>query len=283
MCPAWESPSRCGRLDADAFGSWFAALLWQTCDEKARRWSRTPCWGQHGRPLRRPSAAISFTQLVIYAAPGDRPPTACRWGYALAALRFALRPSASNAERFERWAFFDFDRASPGGSAWFAAFSDLHAVAFRRGIRHVKRTMRQLVGSWRKKPVPDAELRRIDVPAALLCRAGTTGSCRWAWPSQRVPGLAGPAARDRRRRACPPHRTAPGVPGGTGMNAWGRDRGRLRPHEHALADVAGQRRPSSRRAAVGDALPRCRGRQRRAQHPGCAPRRARARNRPVVR
>ena len=66
------------------------------------------------------------------------------------------------------------------------------------------------------------------------------------------------------------------------MTRLGRDRGRLRPHQHAVADVAGQRGPPPRRAPPGHALPRRRGRQRRAQHPGGAPRRPRARDRPLA-
>jgi 2-hydroxymuconate-semialdehyde hydrolase len=61
--------------------------------------------------------------LVIYAAPGIgryHMPLRLR----AAALRFALRPSQANAERFDRWAFFDFDRARRVDPQWFGAFSD---------------------------------------------------------------------------------------------------------------------------------------------------------------
>ena len=62
----------------------------------------------------------------------------------------------------------------------------------------------------------------------------------------------------------------------------GRDRGRLRPHQHPVADVAGQQRPPPRRAPPGHALPRRCRRQRRAQHPRGAPGRPGARDRPLA-
>jgi pimeloyl-ACP methyl ester carboxylesterase len=150
------------RLDADTFDNWFAELLRQTCDDKPMVVGHSLLGSMDARFAARHSDLLRG--LVIYAAPGIG-----RYhmplGLRAAALRFALRPSRANAERFDRWAFFDFDRARRVDPQWFGAFSDY--TRSRATVSHVKRTMRQLVGSCTRQ-VPDAELRRIDVPAALL-------------------------------------------------------------------------------------------------------------------
>jgi pimeloyl-ACP methyl ester carboxylesterase len=150
------------RMGAVAFADWFTELLHLTCDEKptliahsllgslAARFGHT-----HGDLLRR---------LVLYGVPGIGP-YRIPLGLRVVAIRFALRPSKANAERFDRWAFFDFDLARQENSEWFEAF-----IAYTRSravVPHVKRTMRQLVSTCTKQ-VPDAELRRIDVPTTLL-------------------------------------------------------------------------------------------------------------------
>jgi len=180
-----------GRLDADAFGTWLAALLRQTCDEKPALVAHSLLGSMAARFAARRSDL--FDALVIYAAPGIgryRMPLGLR----AAALRFALRPSASNAERFGRWAFFDFDRTRRLDPAWFAAFSDY--TRSRAAVSHVKQTMRQLVGSCTKQ-VPDAELRRIEVPVALLwgrhdrfvpVGLAESASTRLGWPLRVIDG-----------------------------------------------------------------------------------------------
>ncbi len=80
-------------------------------------------------------------------------------------IRFALRPTEANMERFARWAFLDFDRALQWNGAWLEAFSAYDLS--RSTVPHVKRTMRRLVASCTKR-VPDSELGRIDVPTSLL-------------------------------------------------------------------------------------------------------------------
>jgi pimeloyl-ACP methyl ester carboxylesterase len=148
------------RLDPATFAAWFGALLRVTCDQPptlvahslggslAARFAT-----EHGELLER---------LVVYGAPGVgryRMPLRLR----VTAIRFALRPSERNAERFDRLAFFDFDRARRGEPAWFAAFG-ADSLA-RARVPHVKRTMRRLIALG-TKPVPGLE--RLTVPATLL-------------------------------------------------------------------------------------------------------------------
>ena len=103
-------------------------------------------------------------RLMIYAAPGIGP-YRMPLGLRVVAIRFALRPSEGNAERFDRWAFFDLDRARRRDPGWIEAFNAY--TRSRAVVPHVKRTMRQLIGSATKQ-VPDAELRRIPVATDLL-------------------------------------------------------------------------------------------------------------------
>ena len=150
------------RLDAAAFAAWFAALLRETCDEK-------PALIAHslGGSLAARFAAANgdlLHTLVLYAAPGIghyRMPLGLR----VVAIRFGLRPTERNAERFDRWAFFDFDKARRRDPAWFDAFSAY--TRFRAAVPHVKRTMGQLIRTGTKQ-IPDAELRRVAVPTAML-------------------------------------------------------------------------------------------------------------------
>jgi pimeloyl-ACP methyl ester carboxylesterase len=151
-----------GRTDPGTFADWFAALLRMTCDEApalvahsllgtfAARFA-----AQHGHLL---------TRLFIYGAPGVgryRMPL----GLLLAAILFDLRPSEHNSKRFECWAFLDLDRTLGRDAEWFRAF---RAYARSRAmLPHVKRTMRQLIRTGTKQ-VPDTDLRRIEVPTALL-------------------------------------------------------------------------------------------------------------------
>jgi pimeloyl-ACP methyl ester carboxylesterase len=150
------------QLDDAAFSAWFQALLPLTLREKPGLIAHSLLGSMaarfaagHGELLER---------LVIYAAPGVGP-YHMPLGLRLVAILFALRPSEGNMERFERWAFADFDRARHRNPEWLAAFSAY--TRSRAVVPHVKRTMRQLIGNC-TKPIADAELQRIEVPTTLM-------------------------------------------------------------------------------------------------------------------
>jgi len=106
----------------------------------------------------------SLRGLVIYAAPGIgryRIPLRLM----ILATRFGLRPSEKNAERFDRFAFFDFDTAKRLNEGWLEAWSVY--TRERAAVPHVKRTMRRLIKTCTKR-IPDAELRRIEIPTTLI-------------------------------------------------------------------------------------------------------------------
>ena len=150
------------RLGADAFAEWFTQLVRATCHER-------PTLVAHsllGTLAARFAASDGevLRRLVIYGSPGVGP-YRMPFGLRVVAIRFAVRPSERNAERFERWAFADFDRAREQDAGWFEAFSEYTRA--RAAIPHVKRTMRQLIGSCTKQ-IPDAELGRIPVATDLL-------------------------------------------------------------------------------------------------------------------
>jgi len=177
------------RLDFSAFSDWLAELFERTCREK-------PTLIAHslGGSLAADFAAQKsdlLQRLVIYAAPAVghyRMPLGLR----MVAIRFALRPTERNAERFDRWAFFDYDRVRARDREWFEAFSGY--TRSRAVVPHVKRTMRQLIGSCTKR-IPDAELRRTAVATGLVwgrqdrfvpLSLAEGASARLEWPLQVV-------------------------------------------------------------------------------------------------
>jgi 2-hydroxymuconate-semialdehyde hydrolase len=150
------------RLNAYSFADWLVALLGLTCDEPPTLVAHSLLGtlaadfsSRHGELLR---------QLLIYAAPGIGP-YRMPIGLRVVAIRFALRPSAANMERFGRWAFVDLDRVRGRNPDWFDAFSTYTRA--RAASPHIKRTMRQLIGTCTKQ-IPDSELQRIKAPTTLL-------------------------------------------------------------------------------------------------------------------
>jgi pimeloyl-ACP methyl ester carboxylesterase len=150
------------RLNDVAFADWFGELLRATCQEKPTVIAHS----LHGSLAARFAVAHGdlLRRLVIYGAPGIGP-YRMPLGLRVVAVRFGLRPTERNAERFDRWAFFDFDQARRQNPEWMDAFSAY--ARCRARLPHVKRTMGQLIKTGTKQ-VPDTELRRIAVPIALL-------------------------------------------------------------------------------------------------------------------
>ena len=173
------------RLDIEVFATWFRALLDLTCDEKPALVAHSLLGSMAARFTARQAELLD--RLVVYAAPGVGP-YRLPFGLRVVATLFALRPSEGNAERFDRWAFADYDRMCRRNGEWLKAFSEY--TRYRAMVSHVKRTMRQLIGSCTKQ-VPDAELRRIDCPTSLLwgrddrfvsVQVGEGASTRLGWP-----------------------------------------------------------------------------------------------------
>lgn len=191
------------RLDTAAFADWFAELVQSTCREEAVVIAHSLV----GNLTARVAAGRGdlLRRLVIYGAPGIGP-YRMPLGLRVVAIRFALRPTEQNEERFERRAFHDLDRARRRDPGWFGAWSTYSRA--RAVVPHCKRTMRWLVPHCTKE-IPDADLRRLTLPTALLWGRhdrfvsldhAEAASARLGWPlhtvddSGHVPHLEQPEA-----------------------------------------------------------------------------------------
>jgi 2-hydroxymuconate-semialdehyde hydrolase len=150
------------RLDAEVFADWMVALLAAARAERPILVAHSLLGTLAARfAARRPGL---LRRLVIYGSPGVgryRMPLGLR----VVAVRFGLRPTERNSERFERWAFHDRDGARAQDPDWFRAWSEY--TRSRALVPHVKRAMRQLIAAGTKR-VPDSELGCISEPADLL-------------------------------------------------------------------------------------------------------------------
>jgi pimeloyl-ACP methyl ester carboxylesterase len=176
-----------------AFAEWFAELLRQTCVERPALIAHSLSGSlaarfavDHGDLLR---------QLVIYAGSGIGP-YRLPLRLMVVAIRFSVRPTERNAERFDRFAVLDLDRTRERDPEWWQAFS--RYTLSRAVVPHVKRTMGRLIKTCRKQ-VPDTELRRIAIPAALVwgrhdrmvpLGLGEGAAARLGWPLHVVDAAA---------------------------------------------------------------------------------------------
>jgi len=149
-------------LTTEVFSDWFRALLDATCEDRPLLIAHSLLGALATRFATQDAASIRA--LVIYAAPGIGP-YRIPLRLMILAARFGLRPSEKNAERFDRFAFFDFDAAKRQNEDWLEAWSVY--TRERAAVPHVKRTMRRLIKSCTKR-IPDDELRRIEVRTTLI-------------------------------------------------------------------------------------------------------------------
>jgi 2-hydroxymuconate-semialdehyde hydrolase len=169
------------RLDAETFSAWFADLLQVTG-------ARMPMVVAHSLLG---SLAASYVashendlrRLVIYGAPGVGPfrmPIRLRY----VAIRFSIRPTPANAERFDRFALLDLDATRRRDPEWFTAFETY--ARSRAAVPHVKRAMWQLIQAGTKR-IPDELLSQISVPVDLI----------WGQHDRMVPLTVAEGAHDR--------------------------------------------------------------------------------------
>lgn len=128
-------------------------------------------------------ASSALSGLVVYAAPGVGPyRMPLRLMYS--AIRFSLRPSAANSERFDRFLLHDLDATRALHSSWYDAFDEYNRA--QAAVKRVKKTMNRLV-SLGTKEVPDEELNRINGPVDLI----------WGRHDRMVPLASAEAAAER--------------------------------------------------------------------------------------
>ena len=172
-------------LDVDTFADWLQGVVSQTGLDRPTLVAHSLVGSLAARCAAARSDVIG--RLVISAAPAVGPyrmPFHLRY----VAIRFAIRPTLRNAERFDRFALLDVDATRQRDAGWFDAFVDYTRARAR--IPHVKHTMRELIAS-QTKPIADCELERITVPTTLLwgrhdrmvpLSVGEAAAARHGWP-----------------------------------------------------------------------------------------------------
>lgn len=177
----------------ETIARWLRELIRLTCDAR-------PTLVTHslfGTPATRFAATHgdSLARLIIYAAPGVGP-YRMPIGLRIVAIRFGLRPNERNRERFERFALLDRERTRRQDPEWFDSVS-AYALSCAQ-VPHIKRTMSRLIKAATRSD-PDAELRRIRIPTALLwgrhdrmttLPLAQTASARLGWPLHVMEGAA---------------------------------------------------------------------------------------------
>lgn len=173
------------RLDSEFFADWFAELFQVTSMDKPTVIAHSLLGSMDTRFAAEHSDLLG--RLVIYAAPAIgryRLPL----GLMVIAVRFSIRPTERNSERFSRWAFHDFDRACRRDPEWYGAWDDY--VRERGAVPHVKATMRRLIKTETKQ-IPEVELRKVTCPTALLwgrhdrfvsLQLAESASATFGWP-----------------------------------------------------------------------------------------------------
>jgi pimeloyl-ACP methyl ester carboxylesterase len=181
-----RSEVQLGTLDAPAMVAWLGELIEQTCAEPPILVGHSLGGSfaahfaiEHGDRLRGIVLVDSGSLAPFRPAPG-----------ALAALvRYVRRPSAATYDRFSRQVFFDPDRVrAEGGERWEA----LQAYHIDRTTQPSVRTAnRQLLRRIGVRRIPPDQLRKIDVPVALIWgrndrimrfRIAEEASARFGWP-----------------------------------------------------------------------------------------------------
>jgi pimeloyl-ACP methyl ester carboxylesterase len=181
------------RLDVETFAGWLQDLLALTDATQPILVSHSLLGTLAARYAARHGDLLD--QLVIYGAPGIGP-YRMPAGLVYAAIRFDIRQSARNSQRFERFALLDLEATHERDPGWFEAF-DFYTRA-RARVPHVKRTMRRLVRAETQQ-IPDHELRRINTPTSLVwgrhdrmapLRLADRASAAFGWPLQVIEDAA---------------------------------------------------------------------------------------------
>ena len=181
-----RSEVQASMLDAAAMAAWLGELVAQTCAEPPVLVGHSLGGSfaahfaiEHGDQLRGIVLVDSGSLAPFRPAPG-----------ALAALvRYIRRPSPATYERFSRQVFFDPDRVrTEGGERWEALRAYHIDRTTQPSVRVANRELLRRIGVRR---IPPDQLRKIDVPVALIWgrndrimrfRIAEEASARFGWP-----------------------------------------------------------------------------------------------------
>jgi 2-hydroxymuconate-semialdehyde hydrolase len=181
------------RIDTETFSAWFSDLLRAIDAHKPVLVAHSLLGSLAASYAARNSEDLR--RLVVYGAPGIgsyRMPFRLKY----VAIRFSIRPTPANAERFDRFALLDLDATRKRDPEWFAAFETYSRS--RAAVPHVKRAMWQLIRAGTKR-IPDELLRQIPVPVDLIwgegdrmvpIDTGRSASSLHGWPLHVIPHAA---------------------------------------------------------------------------------------------
>ena len=172
------------RLDPSTFRDWLRDVLRQTCDEPPVVIAHSLIGGPAARFAARDGELMR--RLVIYASPGIGP-YRIPLGLKVIAIRYSLRPTERNDERFGRYALLDFDGVRDRDPGWFAAFTSYNLERAR--VPHVKRTIRGSSAAVRSRcRIPSCDGSRFP---SSWSGDDTIASCRSRSQRMRAAGSAG--------------------------------------------------------------------------------------------
>ena len=158
-------------LDVDTFGHWLTGVAEHTSLERPTVVAHSLVGSLTARLATRGSSAIG--RLIVYAAPAVGPyrmPLRLRY----VAIRFAIRPTPRNAERFDRFALFDLDATRRRDPDWYDAFDDLHP----RPVPAIAREEDDAATHRRPRPNPSrTSSSTASTFAPRCCGAATTAWC----------------------------------------------------------------------------------------------------------
>ena len=152
------------RLDVDAFGRWLASLGDQLGVDQPTVVAHSLIGSLTARMASK-GIGPSLRALVLYGAPAVGPyrmPMYLRY----VAIRFALRPTAPNAERFDRFALLDLDDTRRRDPGWFDAFTEYTRARATTPFGQADHAPADQ--PRRPSPCPRRSSRRSRVPTALL-------------------------------------------------------------------------------------------------------------------
>jgi pimeloyl-ACP methyl ester carboxylesterase len=199
-----RSVVRSGALDGPGTVKWLGELIGKTCDQPPILFGISLGGSIGARFAAEHGHAISKLVLMDSGSLGRFRPHP---SVLFALIRFAKKPNRAGAERFQRQVFLNIDRVREQIGDRLEAITDYQVDrATQRSVNAANRTLLRKVGT---KRIPDDDLRKIQVPVALIwgrqdrvmrIKLAERASAKFGWPlyaienAGHVPFVEQPAA-----------------------------------------------------------------------------------------